>query len=488
MRRPPDLFNRHTEWSELVAFATGSGPGTHLALVRGRRRQGKSFLLRRLAQATNGFYYQAVQEEKSQALAGLGAALGKHLQVPGEKLAIDNWDTALHALGDLSTQNGPALVVLDEFPYLLTHSPELPSLLQRTIDRSRDNGPPLRLVLCGSALAVMSSLLTGTQALRGRASLDVVVRTFDHRTAADFWKIDDAATAFIVHSILGGTPGYRDLLPATPPKRMSDVGKWLAAGPLNPASALFREDDYLLTEERSLSDRALYHSVVTAIANGNTSEAEIASALGREQRAVQHPLKALEETGFVLRTDDALRARRPFYRLTDPIVRFHHVVTRPDLARFEERRTMEAWKDAQPRFHTHVLGPHFEDIARDFTFKFASTQTVGGQPATVGPAIVNDATARTQHEVDVVAIGRNDDGSSTVLALGEAKHTKAKRTPTDLTRLEHIRNLVAAKHPSAQSARLLLFSASGFEHNLTQQAAKRNDVELINLERLYTGN
>lgn len=487
MRRPPELFDRHTEWSDLVAFATRSGPGTDLALVRGRRRQGKSFLLRRLAQAANGFYYQAVQEEKSQALVGFGAALGKHLQVPGEKLAIDSWDAALRALGDLPTQNGPALVVLDEFPYLLTHSPELPSLLQRAIDRSRDGGPPLRLVLCGSALAVMSSLLTGTQALRGRASLDIVVRTFDHRTAAGFWEIDDSATAFIVHSVLGGTPGYRDLLSATPPRRMSDVGKWLAAGPLNPASALFREDDYLLTEERSLSDRALYHSVVTAIANGNTSQAKIASALGREQRAVQHPLKALEEAGFVSRTNDALRARRPFYRLADPIVRFHHVVTRPDLARFEERRTMEAWEDAQPRFRTHVLGPHFEDIARDFTFKFASTRTVGGQPATVGPAVVNDAAARTQHELDVIAIGRNDNGSSAVLALGEAKHTNSKRAPADLARLEHIRNLVAAKHPSAASARLLLFSASGFDHNLTQQAAKRNDVELINLERLYAG-
>ena len=65
--------------------------------------------------------------------------------------------------------------------------------------------------------------------------------------------------------------------------------------------------------------------------------------------------------------------------------------------------------------------------------------------------------------------------------------TEYQRTPADLARLEHIRNLVAAKHPSAESARLLLFSASRFERNLTEQAAKRDDVELINLERLYTG-
>ncbi len=333
----------------------------------------------------------------------------------------------------------------------------------------------------------MAGLLAGTQALRGRASLDVVIRTFDLRTTAGFWGISDPTTAFLVHAVLGGTPGYRDVLPAASPKRPSDVAEWLAAGPLNPASALFREDDYLLTEERSLPDRALYHSVITAIAEGNTSQATIAAALGREQRAVQHPLTALEDAGFVSRTDDALRSRRPIYRLADPIVRFHHVVTRRDLARFEERRTADAWTAAQPRFATHVLGPHFEEFAREFTFRFASDATVGGRVATVGPAVVNDSKGRTQHEIDVVALGRDPSGAEVVLSLGEAKHTSAKRTIADRQRLERVRDLVAQKRPSAASAKLLLFSASGFDRNLVNDAHTRRDVELIDLERIYGG-
>ena len=487
MKRPDELFDRESEWRDLADFASRTGAGIHLGLVRGRRRQGKSFLLRRLARAAGGFYYQAVEEERSQALAGFGMALGEHLGVPGGRLALDTWDSAIRALGELPAKNKPVLVVIDEFPYLLAHSPELPSLLQRAIDQSRDGGAPIRLVLCGSALSAMAGLLTGTQALRGRASLDVVIRTFEYRTAAAFWKIDDAATAFVVHAVLGGTAGYRDLLSATVPRRAADVAPWLAAGPLNPASALFREDDYLLTEERTLSDRALYHSVVTAIADGNTTQATIAAALGREQRAVQHPLRALEESGFISRTDDALRARRPIYRLTDPIVRFHHVVTRRDLARFEERRTQQAWADAQPRFATHVLGPHFEEIAREFVARFAAARTVGGQAAKVAPAVVNDAARRTQHELDVVTLGREPTGAERILSIGEAKHTATKRTPRDLERLDHIRTLLAAKHPSAATARLLLFSAAGFDRNLTNQAAARDDVELIDLERIYVG-
>lgn len=487
MDRPPELFDRDREWSDLVAFASQPGPGTSLALVRGRRRQGKSFLLRRLAGAVGGFYYQALEEERSQALSGFGAALGAHLAVPGGRLAFGDWEEVFEAVTQFRPSDRPALVILDEFPYLLTHSPELPSVLQRSIDRSQDGGPPVRLVLCGSALSVMARLLKGSQALRGRASHDVVVGMFDYRTAAEFWGIDLPAVAFLVHAVLGGTPGYRDLLPARPPGRERDLGRWLAEGPLNPASALFREDDYLLTEERSLADRALYHSVVAAIAQGNTTQATIASTLGREQRAVQHPLRALEEAGFVSRSDDVLRSRRPIYRLADPIIRFHHVVTRRDLARFEDRRAAEAWPDAQPRFAAHVLGPHFEDLAREFTFRFADRSTIGGDAATVGAAVINDAKARAQHDLDVVVLGRDRRGSTPVLAIGEAKHTNQRRTIGDLQRLERIRQLVNDKTGTAGDARLLLFSANGFDRDLAQAAVDRPDVELIDLERMYRG-
>ncbi|MGH9001316.1 MAG: AAA family ATPase [Acidimicrobiia bacterium] len=488
MRRPAELFDRDHEWGDLDAFATQPGPGLRLALVRGRRRQGKSFLLRRLAAAAGGFYHQALEGERGQALAGFGQALGAHLAVPGGRLSFEDWDAALRAVAELPGRKGrPALAVIDEFPYLLTHSPELPSVLQRVLDTSRDGGPPVRLVVCGSALSVMAKLLTGAQALRGRATLDVVMRTFDYRDAARFWQIQAPPVAFIVHAVLGGTPGYRDLLPARPPARVADLTPWLAAGPLNPASAIFREDDYLLTEQRSLVDRALYHAVVTAIAAGHTSQGAIAAALGREQRAVQHPLRALEEAGFVDRHDDVLRSRRPIYRLADPIVRFHHVVTRPDLARFEDRRTTEAWADAQSRFATHVLGPHFEDLARTFAFRFASPETIGGEIAHVGAAVINDPKGRAQHEIDIIAVGPGGADTAPVAALGEAKHTTAPRTVGDLNRLERLRTLIGARRPDALTAKLLLFCAGGFDRNLVRAAATRADVELIDLDRLYTG-
>ena len=99
-----------------------------------------------------------------------------------------------------------------------------------------------------------------------------------------------------------------------------------------------------------------------------------------------------------------------------------------------------------------MLGPHFEELARQFTFRFASGDTVGGRASSVGPAVVNDAKGRTHHELDVVALQRESNGSQSVLAIGEAKHTAEQRSVSDLARLEHIRSVVSAKDPSASSA------------------------------------
>lgn len=489
LTRPDDLFNRVAEWEDLSAFVGARGPGLRVAVVHGRRRQGKSFLLRRLVREAGGFYHQALEEEAAPALERLGEALGAWLSVPGGRLGLTDWSAAVEVLAGLAgEQRAPVVAAIDELPYLLDRVPELSSMLQRAVDASRDSdrGGAVRLVLCGSALSVMSGLLSGQRALRGRVTSTLRVDPFDFREAAAYWGVaGNWPVAIRLHAILGGTPGYRDLLATRAPASVTGIGRWLASGVCNPASSLFREDDYLLAEERGLSDRALYHSVLAAVAAGNLSETKIAATLGRDRQAVAWPLRVLLEAGFLVRHDDALRLRRPSYRIAEPIVRFHHVVTRPRLARFEERRASEAWADAQQSFSTHILGPHFEDLSRLWASRYASEATVGGRLARVGATQLSDPSGRSQIEVDVVGIGSGD--TNTVVLLGEAKAGSKPVGVSVLARLERARELLSTRAALASEVKLAVFSLSGFDRALRSAASRRGDVELVDLERLYTG-
>ncbi len=230
---------------------------------------------------------------------------------------------------DNPNEGVPRLVVLDEFPYLDATSPELQSILQHMADDSRARPSPhaaCRLVLCGSALSVMTGMIDGTAPLRGRAMLEMPLQPFDYRVAADYWGLaDQPDVAFNVDAILGGTPGYRDLLETVgTPATIDELGAWLSAGVLDPSHAMFREDEYLIAEDRSLGDRALYQSIIAAIASGELTVTRIASSVGRASNAMARPLRALERAGFIIARPDMLKGRRPLYELTDPIVRFNH--------------------------------------------------------------------------------------------------------------------------------------------------------------------
>ena len=106
----------------------------------------------------------------------------------------------------------------------------------------------------------MSTLLAGDQALRGRAALDLRVGPFRFRDAAAYWQCEPA-TAFLVDAVLGGAPGYRDIVGTAPTPGPDGFLAWLERTILNPSHALFTEPDYLLAEDPRIGDRATYHSI-----------------------------------------------------------------------------------------------------------------------------------------------------------------------------------------------------------------------------------
>ncbi len=472
--KPADLFDRVSEWSEFSKFTNAKTPGLSLAILSGRRRTGKSYFLRRLA--ADGIYYQGIQEERAPALDRVSRLIAQLRNMPGAGPTLRDWKVAIDLILD---QAGAAPVVLDEYPYLLQRSPELSSVLQLICDERRA-GQRQRLILCGSSISTMQHLLSGSQPLRGRAQIDMRMGAFDYRLARTFWKIRDPATAFLVDALLGGAPGYRDLIAEAPPQSVKAFPEWVGTTVMNPSHALYREDEFLLREDPKLAEQSLYRTILGAVAAGERTPTRLGGRIGRDRTALSVLLNNLTAAGFLRKETELGRVRAVTYCVEDPIVRFSQLVLAPHRDRLDERKWKPVWDDVEPTWRAQILGPHFETLALAWLRSYAAKETIGGNAKQFGRLVVADRERRTSIELDVAALGQDDK----VLLLAEVEATAGKRGLADLARLTRARELLGSK---AARARLMLVSLSGFDRALLAKAKANRDIELVDIERLYEG-
>lgn len=488
MEKPERVLGRDAEWSTLAEFVAHPDPHLRLAVVSGRRRVGKSYLLRALAEAAGGLYVSAVAEEGPiAARQRFAAEIARYAGIGPDMIRDDTgWESLLETALDLVVRRaGPAgLLVIDEVPYWLEHTPQFPGLLQLLYDRSRAGADPAggRVVLCGSAVSVMTTLLSGTKALRGRAAVDLRLAPFDLATTARHWAVADPLAALHLHATLGGSPGYRDLASVPPPRTVADFGTWVAGTVLNPGQALISrsETEYLLREDPKFTGSALHYAILNAVAAGASSPAKIGGLVGRDRAALTRPLDALASAGFLRYERDPLWERRPVITLADPIVRFHNLITVAQRDLVETGRSTQAWQAAQPTFASQILGPHFEHCARDWVRRAGDAIRDGA--GTVAATVVNDRAGRARHEIDVIALDRAAGGSRAVVRLiGEAKATVTRRGPSDLHRLERLKDLLRDEGHDTTDAEFVVFSMAGFNSGLIALARQRPDVHLVDL-------
>ncbi|GGQ01015.1 AAA family ATPase [Streptosporangium pseudovulgare] len=472
MRKPEHVFNREREWASLVSFAAEEGAGARLGVVSGRRRQGKSYLLQALAAGMGGIYFPALEVTEAVALRLFADELIRFTGAPVP--AFRDWiDAVPYLFGAVRDRAIP--VVFDEFPYLIKASPELPSIIQRELGPGGSGASSsARVLLCGSAMSVMGGLLSGTAPLRGRAGLEMVVRPFDYRQAAAFWGIGDARLAVLVHAVVGGTPAYRrEFVRGDVPSDLDDFDDWVIRTVLNAEGSLFREARYLLAEETEIRDPSLYHSVLAAVADGNTTSGGIAGYVGRKSNEIAHPLRVLEDSHLLVKERDLFRPNRSYYRVAEPLVTFYQAIMAREWTRLERGDAATVWRGSRARFLSQVVGPHIEVLCREYAL---GDDAEAGE---VGSGVVPDPANRTQIQIDVAVLARADHGRPRrILSLGEVKWDRVMGTE-HVARLRRARDLLTAKGFDTRDTVLTCYSGAGFS---TEAAS---DVRLVTIDDLY---
>ncbi|WP_436790535.1 AAA family ATPase [Yinghuangia sp. YIM S10712] len=489
LQKPADVFDRVAEWRALATFATRPSSHALLGVVSGRRRMGKTYLLRALTEQCDGFYFGATTATAGESLRQFGAALAEYMGAPAP-FSFATWDDAVTFLFGLAVPergDGPLVIVLDEFPYLAKVSPELPSLLQREIDRFQTRPSRMRLLLCGSAMSVMGGLLAGSAPLRGRAQLELVMRPFDFRAAAQFWQVaEQPALAVRLGAVLGGTPAYRrQFLADDVPGDLADFDDWVCRAVMSPLSPLFREARYLLAEETDIRDTSLYHSVLAAVAEGNSTRGGIAGYIGRKAVDISHPLNVLEDSHLLIREADIFRPGKSRYGIAEPLITFYEAIMRPAWGRLELGQAPQVWAASRTRFAAQVAGPYFETVCRAYLLG-PGADLAGSPLGQVGAGVVTDPSTRTSIEIDTAVVEAGDSRHRPRVALlGEVKWGTTMGLP-HLERLTRARDVLTTRGMDTDGCILACFSAAGFTEHVRREADQRDDVRLLGLAELYT--
>lgn len=470
------MFIDRTE--DLAEMEARWGMRPQLYLLWGRRRVGKSALIREFAATRDAIIYQAISGTPADQLSLLTRRIRAWYDDPVLAAApLANWEQAFAYLERLGQERkaaaSPLMVVFDEFQYLHDSDRSIISRLQDFLEVVKHQDLPLFIVVSGSAISFFEEkILIGK--VFGRRTAGGLLRPLSYRDAASFFPRWSPADRIRAWGVLGGMPYYLEQF--DPDRSLA----WnVRERMLRRNQVLYNEADLLLRDE--LRDAPTYQSVLAAVAAGRTRNADIANHSGVAANHLSTILGRLERLHLVERSvpfgEDPSASKRGLWSILDNYLAFWFEFIRPNLIDLDAGRADAIFADdIRPRLDKFVSKPAFERLCRDYV-----RSAIGRDPrlpargdvaAWWGPVTVRDGgRPRTeQREADVVV------GSRRAIALvGEIKWSDGL---VDLDALAQLRTAVAAVPGASSSTRLALFGREGFTDRL-RAVAEQEEIALI---------
>lgn len=350
------LLNRADELGRLEdAWRRAKTGRPQLAIVWGRRRVGKTFLLSHFVQGKRGLFFAATQQAEGVELGRLNEAVQRDLGDRAGDLtggSFATWEAALRFLASLA-EEAPLVVVLDEVPYLARSTSGFASIVQSVWDHLRQ-GTKLLLVLTGSAVGTVEKMLGAGGALRGRPSLPMRLDPLDPKQARIFMPRLDPVQFCEAYAACGG---YPLLLKSWDQKASTTTNLFRLA--FSSGGLLLEDAAAILSEE--LPEKGGYPKILGAIGRGRTRYSEISGEAGQR---VAHPLDVLIRSGFVRKSLPlaAPKGARPTYALNDTYLAFWFRVLFSDCSLIEGGQGHAVLKRTTPRWLSH-LRRVFEEMA-----------------------------------------------------------------------------------------------------------------------------
>jgi AAA+ ATPase superfamily predicted ATPase len=452
------FINRESELAQMESQYVGNSGS--LVVLYGRRRLGKTSLLRKFAEDKPHCYFMADRAGESELRRSLATAMALALQEPvlgaGE---YASWYDLFAAFDRFRPKDKRFVLIFDEYQYLCQVQPAFSSFMQKWWDEHWCTAN-LVLILCGSVTSMMyRETLAASSPLYGRASAQILLRPIGFSHISKFLPDKSCIERLEFFALTGGVPRYLHL--ASPYLSFKEA---LAALVLHPDGILHNEARQLLQEEIQTPNQCW--SILNAIGSGANRISEIAGRIGQPANKLTRYLDLLKDLHLVRRETPVLernpaKSKKGIYVVSDPFFRMWFGAIYPYMSFFEFAEMEPAYSRTEPLI-SKLVAECYEEVCRQWIRERAlefHASSVGRQWSSA-------------YEIDVAAI--NVKFEFTV--VGECKWSENKMGISIFRELEE--KVISHNLPLAEDCRFVLFSKSGFTSDLEQLAAEGKNIVL----------
>lgn len=442
------------------------------AVIYGRRRIGKTALIREFIKDKPAIYYVGLEENIHDNLVRFSTAIANFDR--DDNVTNFNYGSLEACFQEISriARQRRVVLVIDEYPYLAQSAPVVSSMLQSYIDQEfKDTN--LFLILCGSSMSFMENqVLAYKSPLYGRRTAQFKLLPFTLHEAEEYFPAMNKEDVFVLNTITGGVPMYLSYM-----SDQKTLWQNIQDNVLEINSPLFQETDNLLKQE--LRNLANYNSVINAIADGASRLNDIATKTHLESSAVTTCLKNLIDLGIIekkvpVTEESKSRSKKTIYRIKDGLFRFWHTFVSKYMNMIL-RGNSELVLEIIKKNINDFMGPEFEKLSQDYMWDHVMDQTMFPEPFIyLDNWWGSDKRTKKQVELDIVGITPD----KIVGYFGECKWKNEVISKQILEKLIRESELF----PYA-SKKYFLFSKTGFSDSC-KELAQRIDCKLITFNEM----
>lgn len=448
-----------------------------MAVIYGRRRVGKTTLIREFCKGKKNIFFSAIQSNPADNLEELSKAIYTCLMpenmglLSGFKSMNDAFEYVAHASADERL-----IFVVDEYPYWAESDRSVSSRIQHAIDQTFQD-TKLFIILCGSSMSFMENQVLGYQSpLYGRRTAQFNILPFNYYETALFCPEYTPADKALVYGISGGVPLYISQLTEN-----DDLYESILSNLFMPNSFLFEEPGNLLKQE--LREPQMYNAIINAIADGSSKLSEISSGVGMDTAICSKYLRNLISLGIVKKEEPVVgkTGRKTIYQISDNLFRFWYTFVQTNMSLIVSgrinvagafgRTPLQEWMKKQiPEY----MGLVFEQMCKEFLLFYFRDFPAG--ISRIGQWWGNNPEEKKEEQIDIVVL--SSDKKQAVFC--ECKYRNEMTDVEVLDRLIRKSSLISG----FEKKDFFLFSKSGFTGRLRIRAQEEN-VMLFDLKDLY---